>query len=323
MADIARRWSYSALAVVLAICLIVIAILFTAPRHVSSQSGSMSVTGYAWSDMIGWIGLSGLSIDGSGNVTGYAWSDNIGWIKFGGLSGFPTGSGTSAQNVQLTGNNLIGWARACAGTAPGDCSSMTSRTDGWDGWISLSGSGYGPTVSNGLFSGYAWGDTNVGWVDFEYASTTYGTCSLSYSCSGQQIQRTDPSCVVSNVGTPCVTPQFCFNGSPICVSPAPIFVQNGSQTGHLQLAPLIVPTGTPVTAHWDIQNVSSCTVSGDDNETLFSGACPGNTCTSGLSGVTTAPIETQTIFTLSCTGLDSSVIHETETVNIVPIFKER
>ena len=109
----------------------------------------------------------------TGNLSGYAWSDNIGWIKFGGLSSFPTGSGTSPQNAQLNSSNkLIGWARACAGTVNGDCSTMESRTDGWDGWISLAGTSvdgqysYGVSLSGTDFSGYAWGSDAVGWIDF-------------------------------------------------------------------------------------------------------------------------------------------------------------
>ena len=171
------------------------------------------LSGWAWSSNIGWIsfnstnagagvgGTYGVNIDTSGNMTGYAWSSNIGWIKFGGLSGFPTG-GSQAGNAYV-GNTysdrgkVTGWIRACAGTVnnapnqnlPGDCSSMKSRTDGWDGWIELSGtnhvspnsSGYydsvnwsqgtstqGVTVDpvRGKFSGYAWGGDVVGWIDF-------------------------------------------------------------------------------------------------------------------------------------------------------------
>jgi hypothetical protein len=121
-------------------------------------------------------------------ISGYAWSDNIGWIKFGGLSSFPTGSGTTPQNAQLeyldygagagagaTQANLVGWARACAGTANGDCSTMQPSADGWDGWISLNGSsldgksGYSVSLKGDgvTLTGYAWGSDVVGWIDFD------------------------------------------------------------------------------------------------------------------------------------------------------------
>ena len=53
---------------------------------------AVSLSGYIWSDNIGWISLScsntsscgtvnyGLSIETNSKLSGYAWSDNIGWI---------------------------------------------------------------------------------------------------------------------------------------------------------------------------------------------------------------------------------------------------
>jgi hypothetical protein len=45
---------------------------------------------------------------------------------------------------------------------------MESRTDGWDGWISLNGDNYGVSFSSVTqrFSGYAWGSDVVGWINF-------------------------------------------------------------------------------------------------------------------------------------------------------------
>src|SRR3989344_410792 len=71
---------------------------------------------------------------GSVKVTGYAWSDNIGWIKFDGLSSYPAPGSDWVAKANTSTGVFTGWARACAGTVPpGDCSSMASRTDGWDG----------------------------------------------------------------------------------------------------------------------------------------------------------------------------------------------
>ena len=164
--------------------------------------------GYAWSgynnpitgalEGVGWISMScenedscvggsapgpkvdyGVAIDAGGDLSGYAWNSNTGWIKFGGLSSFPnTTNGTNAQLVDNAGViELQGWARACAGTAGGDCSSMADSTvsGGWDGWIALKGTAtngtpYGVRFNNTTVDStfkYAWGgSTNVGWVDF-------------------------------------------------------------------------------------------------------------------------------------------------------------
>src|SRR3989338_6862323 len=86
------------------------------------------LSGYAWSDNIGWVSLSGsnygISIDNGGKLSGYAWSDNIGWITANEseLSGCPQ----NPCRAKLNGNAFSGWLRAL------------SNGGGWDGWISLS-----------------------------------------------------------------------------------------------------------------------------------------------------------------------------------------
>ena len=141
--------------------------------------------GWAWSSTIGWIsfnsanstsggGSYSVGLDASGNLTGYAWSSNIGWVKFGGLSGFPSNgaSGVNAQvaNASTTGS-VTGWARACAGSLTGSCSSPASRSDGWDGWIEMSGTNHTLTYTYNntdpsTITGYAWGGDVVGWLEF-------------------------------------------------------------------------------------------------------------------------------------------------------------
>ncbi len=156
--------------------LVILSVLFF--NIIPVRASSVAVSGYAWSETIGWIEMApafgGVSFDDvSGTLTGYAWSENIGWVKFGGLSSFPGGVGSNASVNTSTGS-ATGWIRACAGTATGNCSTMTSRTDGWDGWIRLDSNLTNPVVLNlgtGDFSGFAWGSDVVGWVDFTGVST--------------------------------------------------------------------------------------------------------------------------------------------------------
>jgi hypothetical protein len=125
----------------------------------------------------------GVQIETDGRVTGYAWSPNAGWIQFGGLGDFPTvGTATVNDDVEVVGTvsmtsnfSFTGWARACAATVGGDCSTMVtdSNAGGWDGWISMSGSygagSYGIVFQNGdaTADSYAWGGPNtMGWIDF-------------------------------------------------------------------------------------------------------------------------------------------------------------
>ena len=143
-----------------------------------------NVSGYAWSENIGWISVScantmalgsgvnfGLDISsGSGLFAGYAWSENIGWVDFAASGPYPAlpnysacadfpGSGQTCDGI---GNyNVGGWARAVA------------YGGGWDGWIKLRGTNYGVAIDNGTgdFSGYGWSDAVIGWIRF--AGTNY------------------------------------------------------------------------------------------------------------------------------------------------------
>lgn len=137
---------------------------------------------------IGWISLNNTT-DGSAtpygvNITpltvigyfyGKAWSENVGWINFDQTDTatcVTSYGGTRAQVDWATGD-VSGWAHAYNG----------SGTSGWDGCIRLSGmtseatpQPYGVKISltTGKFSGYAWGDSVMGWIDFApaYAATT-------------------------------------------------------------------------------------------------------------------------------------------------------
>jgi hypothetical protein len=186
------------------------------------EAGSLS--GWAWSGNIGWISLNSnnycagggpysvkLSTSTSatlGTLSGYAWSPNIGWIKFGGLTNTPDGTPGTAT-IDLTSGQVSGWARACAGTASGDCSSMTSRTDGWDGWIRLSdekhlspdfsGNGGVTMKTTGDINGYAWGSTVVGWINFLAKCNQCVSSPLTASLLLQVSDTKSPSNFVSSL----------------------------------------------------------------------------------------------------------------------------
>jgi hypothetical protein len=155
--------------------------LAPATAHASGDA----ITGYAWSDNIGWISFSGTAADSSpygvvvgadGTLSGYAWSDNIGWITFG-------ANACGAQAAMVAGA-LSGFAQA-----------VGADNQGWDGCISLSGASpaYGVTLSGNTFTGYAWGSDVVGWLSFSgtaadgspyavvYGGTGSPTCTLSVS----------------------------------------------------------------------------------------------------------------------------------------------
>jgi len=197
-------------------------LVFILSAGIAFASSADNISGWAWSDMpngsdevinpfagfvgrgAGWISFNstnqgtgvnyGVNSDSSGLLSGYAWSEHIGWITFNNfqLSGCPSGT-CEARLTRATGV-VSGWARACAGTSPGDCSSSTARSDGWDGWIHLrndsDGDGivntdtnadYGVFVTGCNWNGYAWGSEVVGWIHLR--GTNYGVLGSAYACA--------------------------------------------------------------------------------------------------------------------------------------------
>lgn len=209
---------------------------------------NIDLDGYLWSSTIGWIslncktgGTSGSNVCGTssykvtlltnGNLSGFAWSSNVGWVKFDGLSSFPSGAGTVSVSARVSGTypNLTfeGWARACSGTATGNCSSMVSRADGWDGWISLKGTGYSiVTTASGINNGsFAWGSTVMGWVNFDQALLALPTATL-----------TAGNCTIPDGGSTC-NALFTWN-IPVAIpnpslyrASAPVTVYTSSRAG--------------------------------------------------------------------------------------------
>lgn len=371
---------------------IALSALFAQPHNALSQSGSASLTGYAWSDTIGWISFSGsnygITVDNNGKLSGYAWSDNIGWISANDadLAGCPSNPCTAKFNN----SQLNGWMKALAGGSSG--------SGGWDGWISLSGSGYGVTKSSvGVVSGFAWGSTVVGWVDFSYAAPLSPSCTLSpatqsivkgntaslswvssnatsgtidpggmtatpvaggtigvqptatttytgsftgaggtslctaivnvqcaplYSCSGANIIYTNAACANTTVST-CIAPSYCEAGQTTCQWPPIIVVDPGWSNGvdgHLTAQPQIIKAGDKTKLYWNVDNVQSCTVSGNENGVVrtWSGK------TSGPGGAQTSVLQQKTTYTLHCVAYEGNEdLDESVDVLVTPKFKER
>lgn len=191
------------------------------------KSGSEhNVSGWAWSENIGWISLNceneyngvlenhcddsnyGVHINEDGLFSGYAWSENIHWISF---ADFDRDGDIDANDKEIPGSPcepnckatfdsetgiVSGWARAL------------SYNDDWDGWISLGNSTYGVFVNQetGEFEGWAWGSDIIGWINFNCDSPETGdTCSISdYKVKASSSFNTPPvaswTCNNSNCG---------------------------------------------------------------------------------------------------------------------------
>jgi len=297
--------------------------LLSSPHAAVSQAVPTAIAGYGWSGVnptgnTGYISFNcmsdpggctgpagnwGLAVDPSGNISGYAWSDNIGWISANSsdLSGCPTAPCTAT----LVSGTLSGWFKA-----------LSADGNGWDGWISLSGSSpnYGPQVigsGNYYFSGFAWGSDVLGWIDFSKAYTPC-TPSTVYSCTGPgnlTIASTtialDCTINTTNIQT-CVAPNFCSTGVSTCVPPTP--------KGTLTVTPNLTTSGATVTVTWNASGVTSCTVTGSNGDGTGSNGTGVWNTTSGSQ--TSSAITGPTVYTLNCVPGPYVI---TATVGLVPV----
>jgi len=168
---------------------------------VSQACPTHTLSGYAWSENIGWISFStagaidyGVDLDDSTkNFSGYAWSENIGWINFGPAAdeGYPGAPGHEAMLNTGT-NEVDGWARACSVFEVGCSGGLKPEGErgGWDGWISMKGTTPDYNVSfdpdTMEFSGYAWGSDVIGWIKF--SGDNYGVVWASGAPTVLQVQ---------------------------------------------------------------------------------------------------------------------------------------
>lgn len=290
-----------------------IAVFVMSPQESISQSGT-PITGYVWSDTVGWISLHcsnhgscgtsnyGLVIATDGAISGYAWSENIGWISANSsdLVGCPSSPCTARMNEL----SMEGWLKALAAN--------NTESGGWDGFISLSGASYGPTLSNGILSGYAWGDANIGWMDFDAGASPAVTvwlppCALNYICTDETHRQN--ACTDAPIEA-CAGSNICLAG--VCtVPPAP--TSNGS-SGNFRANPQLVAPGRTTNLTWDIQYADACVVT-EDNPNI-------NDVWDTITGnVTTSVIRIQTTYTLECTG-PGGELTQTATVYQTPNWKE-
>ena len=291
------------------------------------------MTGYMWSDTVGWISLScqnnascatssyGLEVDPNGVVSGYAWSENIGWVSAepGDIVGCPSGSNCT-PSINGTNGQIFGWFRALA--------ALGTQSGGWDGWISLSCQNnsscgtisYGPTLdfNTNTFSGFAWGGgTVIGWVDLKYASSTFTALSPGTSCLNPNTLRTvAPDLTVTD--TPCPYAAYGYGcqesgGSAICLIPPNPGPTGANAANDLKVSPRLVRKGNTTTVSWDIEDAASCTVTGTNGDSW-----------TGVSGShVSSPITTTTVYTLNCSSTVPGFTYTASaTVNIVPIFQE-
>lgn len=147
------------------------------PGAVQAGAGD-NVSGFAWSENIGWISFNntsgggatnyGVSVDlQNGKLSGYAWSEHIGWITFNEAdAGAPPSDDPCPDQSCIAKANppgkfgeddvyINGWARAL------------SYGGGWDGWIRFDHGEDNEAYidEDGDAHGWAWGSDVVGWIN--------------------------------------------------------------------------------------------------------------------------------------------------------------
>ncbi|KKS77554.1 MAG: hypothetical protein UV64_C0006G0009 [Parcubacteria group bacterium GW2011_GWC1_43_11b] len=142
-----------------------------------AETGS-TLNGWMWSDNIGWISAKTTScpscnviIDSTGKFSGFAWSDAVGWINFNPGDNPPATPDQAFVSMPMTGGNVTGWARACSVFTSGCSGTLkdNNQRGDWDGWIKMQAVTW--DGSTGFFSGFAWGDLNLGWISMAGLST--------------------------------------------------------------------------------------------------------------------------------------------------------
>jgi hypothetical protein len=145
---------------------------------------------------------------------------------------------------------------------------------------------------------------------------TFNSCPIGYvQQSGECVFQGCPIGYAQQ-GTQCVfqgCPQDYTQLNGLCVQS-----QVAAPSGDITALPLLLKTGKTSEVSWNAASVASCTVSGTNGD---SWSCTGAAC-NATTTETTMPIENQTTYTLSCTGLDNSAMQRSVTINVAPNFCE-
>src|SRR3954471_9859653 len=103
-----------------ALLAVVVVGFFMAFSPVKVSAAAVTLSGYAWSENIGWVHFKGanygVTVDNvTGSLAGYAWSENIGWVSFEQADGASCGGGAS---LNIATGAVSGWAKV---VATGEC----------------------------------------------------------------------------------------------------------------------------------------------------------------------------------------------------------
>ncbi len=216
------------------------------------------LSGYAWSETIGWLSFGGpfysASInDTTGNFSGYAWSENVGWVKLNPTGPYPDLPAHGARLDFDTGE-VLGWIRACTGAENANCTGDTNpNTDGWDGWIKMDGhensvKQIGNSDSGCYLTGYAWGSTVVGWLKFSGSNDLLryqvGVTPCLVEGGEEVLPPKDLSCAFSAFPSRIIAPQRTSRLSWNCVDADECSIAGLGRVNNVAGAATVIPSRT-------------------------------------------------------------------------------
>lgn len=236
---------------------------------------SDNVSGWAWSENIGWISLNSTNCDSNGNnrtdksnfsncptgdpiadygvrvdlgtgvFSGYAWSENIGWISFNSDALINCPSGSCQARLDTVSYKVSGWARACSvfqTGCSGNLDNNSSRGD-WEGWIHFSDipkyEMFIDKTDNNEFKNWAWGDDLViGWV-----SLNHRNCDTDNDTMSEGIPAACPA-----AGEPISEYKVILSSTAVVVDPDKLKV---TKDNSLQYCGSIHALNPPVSFGWE------------------------------------------------------------------------
>ncbi|HTR18622.1 MAG TPA: hypothetical protein VMH91_01415 [Candidatus Paceibacterota bacterium] len=155
---------------------------------------------------------------------------------------------------------------------------------------------------------------------------TFSSCPVGYTQQGQQCVFT--SCPLGYTqGTDANNNAICtYTGCPRYYTLQDgqcVLSTQSSPLGEIVAVPSVLKTGGTSKISWSAGGVSSCTVTGSNGDGGSGWGCSSQIACAATTTHPTSQIQSQTIYTLNCTALDSSTFTRSATVNIVPVFQEQ
>jgi hypothetical protein len=145
-------------------------------RHIAMAFQRASVTGFAWSENIGWVSHNhndvgnlffyGVDLNDEGNLIGWGWAKHFGWINYDPNGHYPAGNGLPDYSAK--------WD-ACTGKVKGWAQIEQLKEYGYNtqSWVLLGSdqSDFGVRIDplTGKFSGWAW-NPFYGWFNYRTVS---------------------------------------------------------------------------------------------------------------------------------------------------------